>query len=247
MSAEERTEERKEFATPNNFDELEKGMILQGEVKDIKLYGAFVDVGVERDGLVHISDISNRRINSVSDVLDVGQNIEVWVKDLDTKRKRISLSMKPRDENRVQLRDLKEGAVVEGKVTKIAKFGAFVDIGAEVDGLVHISELGSGYVRNVSDVLSPEEEVQVQILEVDRRRQRVRLSMKAVEEQREEETSYSDGDDVHMPTMMEWAFEQAHLEKDEGEPKKTRRSPRRTKRERDAIISRTLEQLATAD
>jgi ribosomal protein S1 len=161
---------------PTSILDLEPGVELEGRVKSITDFGAFVDLGIAQDGLVHISELVPRRVAKVSDVVQVGDEVRVWVKKVDKKRGRISLTMvKPVTR---RLRDLKPDTVVEGVVTRIESYGVFVDIGTRRDGLVHVSELAEGYIESPQDVVSVGDKVQVRILKVDRKARKVDLSMK---------------------------------------------------------------------
>ncbi len=113
-------------------------------------------------------------------MVQVGQSVDVWIKRVDPKKKRIDLTMiKPLD---LEWREITKGMTVKGKVTRLEKFGAFVDIGAERPGLVHISEMTHGYVKTPGEVVKEGDEVEVQVLEVNRRKKQIKLSMKALEE-----------------------------------------------------------------
>lgn len=193
------------------LSELEAGAQMTGRVVGIADFGAFVDIGAETDGLIHISELSEGRVKKVSDVVSVGQEVEVWIKEVDPDQERISLSMKPRPKYR--LRDLKPGMVVEGTVTGIRNYGVFVDIGAETEGLVHISEMADGYVDKPSELVRSGDTIEVRIKKVDRRRRRISLSMKglgpslpAPPPQQQEEP---------MPTAIELALRRALGEMEE--------------------------------
>ncbi len=155
---------------------LEAGTEVTGRIVGIADFGAFVDIGAETDGLIHISELSDGRVNKVSDVVSIGQQVTVWIKDVDEEKERISLSMRPKPKYR--LRDLKPGMVVEGTVTGVRDYGVFVDIGAETEGLVHVSEMAESFVSKPSELVAPGDEVEVRIKKVDRRRRRISLSMK---------------------------------------------------------------------
>lgn len=184
--------------------ELQAGAEMVGRVVGIADFGAFVDIGAETDGLIHISELSDGRVKKVSDVVSVGQQVSVWIKDVDTDQERISLSMKPKPKYR--LRDLKPGMVVEGTVTGVRDYGVFVDIGSETEGLVHVSEMAEGYVSKPSELVSSGDGVEVRIKKVDRKRRRISLSMKGFgaparpQEQEPEEPA---------PTAMEMAMRRA--------------------------------------
>ena len=158
-------------------------MYFSGKIIKILLAGAVLDIGTELPGVLHISQLvaqsPEQAIKRVEDVLQVGQTVEVWVKKI--KEDRIELTMiKPLD---LEWRDLKKGMTVKGKVVRLEKFGAFVEIGAERPGLIHISELAHGYVRQPSDVVKEGDEVEAQVLDVNRRKKQIKLSLKALQEE----------------------------------------------------------------
>lgn len=156
--------------------DLRSGMELTGKVKSVTDFGAFVDIGIAQDGLVHISELARRRVKNVAEVVQVGDEVKVWVKKVDKKRGRISLTMvKPTTR---RFKDLKPDIVVDGVVTRIEPYGVFVDIGTGRDGLVHVSELTEGYINSPSEVVSIGDKVQVRVLKVDRKARKVDLTMK---------------------------------------------------------------------
>jgi small subunit ribosomal protein S1 len=159
--------------------EIKPKMHFKGKVVKVGLAGAVVDIGSEMPALIHVSQIEqngSEPIKRVEDVLHVDQEIDVWVRRV--RDKRIELTMfKPLD---LEWREIKKGMTVKGKVVRMEKFGAFVEIGAERPGLVHISEITHGYIRVPNDVLSDGEEVEAQVLEVNRRKKQIKLSMKAL-------------------------------------------------------------------
>ena len=136
------------------------------------------------DGLIHISELSWSHVNHPSEVLDIGQTVKVKVLDIDRERQRISLGLKQTQSDPWQqvLDSYGEGDVVEGRVTKVVTFGAFVEILPGVEGLVHISELANHHVENPREVVSQSDPVNVLILEIDGERRRLSLSLKRVEE-----------------------------------------------------------------
>jgi small subunit ribosomal protein S1 len=215
---------------------LSKGMKLTGKVTNITEFGAFVDIGVGRDGLVHISELRRQGGDQGSGTIGIGDEVTVWIKNLDRKRNRISLTM--REPAGRKLKDLEPGMVVEGKVTRLVSYGAFVDIGLRRDGMVHVTEMARGYVRDPADVLTVGDVVQVKVLEIDRKKRRVALSMKdrSVESGTEEEEEV-------LPTTMELAFRQA-MAQQEGKQQlaQKRKEARRPVNgdEQDDIIARTL-------
>ena len=169
-----------EAAAPTRLEDLKPKLKLTGRVTKVELFGAFVDVGVGRDGLVHISALSTRRVNQVADVVKEGDTVTVWVRKVDPPAGRLDLTLI--EPMAVEWEELKPRQVYSGKVTKLEKFGAFVDIGAERPGLVHISELASYRVDEVSEIVKVGEAVQVKVLSVDPRKKQIKLSIKALEE-----------------------------------------------------------------
>jgi small subunit ribosomal protein S1 len=162
---------------------LKKGMKLKGTVSSIVDFGAFVDLG-GIDGLVHISELSWNHVNHPSEVVKVGQEVEVEVLDVDLNRERISLGLKQTTEDpwRTLVSKYPVGVLATGTVTKLVSFGVFVDLGDGVEGLVHISEMASKHVDQPSQVCSVGDEVQVKVMEIDLDRRRISLSMKAAAE-----------------------------------------------------------------
>ncbi len=159
--------------------EVKPKMKFTGKVVKTSLAGAVIDLGLGQPAVIHISQLispSDEPIKQVEDVLKVGQEVEVWVKKV--KEDHIELTMiKPLD---LEWRDLKKGMTVKGKVVRLEKFGAFVEIGAERPGLVHISEMAHGYVRTPSEVVNEGDEVEAQVLDVNRRKKQIKLSLKAL-------------------------------------------------------------------
>ena len=162
---------------------LAKGMRLKGSVSSIVDFGAFVDLG-GIDGLVHISELSWSHVNHPSEVVKVGQEVEVEVLDVDMSRERISLGLKQTTEDpwRTLVKNYPVGAIIEGKVTKLVPFGAFVELGDGIEGLVHISEMAPRHVDVPSQVCNVGDDVQVKVMDVDLDRRRISLSMKAAAE-----------------------------------------------------------------
>ena len=165
------------------LQKLAKGMRLKGVVSSIVDFGAFVDLG-GIDGLVHISELSWSHVNHPSEVVKVGQEVEVEVLDVDMNRERISLGLKQTTEDpwRTLVKNYPVGAIIEGKVTKLVPFGAFVELGDSIEGLVHISEMASKHVEVPSQVCSVGDTVQVKVMDVDLDRRRISLSMKSAAE-----------------------------------------------------------------
>ena len=160
------------------------GSTLKGKVVSIVPFGVFVEVEPHIEGLVHVSEISYDHVDKPSDVLSAGQDVKVKVLSVDPDRDRISLSIKqtlpgPWD-------DIEEkapaGSVLTGTVKRLTSFGAFVEVFPGVEGLVHISQISHKHIATPADVLKPGQEVKIKVLNVDPERQRLGLSMKALEE-----------------------------------------------------------------
>jgi len=175
-------DERKEMRQAI-LDRLNPGDVVEGTISNIVDFGAFVDLE-GMDGLIHISELSWSHVNHPSEVLEIGQKVNVKVLDIDRERQRISLGLKQTQTDPWQqvLESYQEGDVVQGKVTKVVTFGAFVEILPGVEGLVHISELAQHHVENPREVVSQGDTVNVRILEVDAERRRLSLSLKRVED-----------------------------------------------------------------
>ena len=174
-------DERKEMRQAI-LDRLNPGDVVEGQISNIVDFGAFVDLD-GMDGLIHISELSWSHVNHPSEVLEIGQDVKVKVLDIDRDRQRISLGLKQTQTDPWQqvLDTYGEGDVVEGRVTKVVTFGAFVEILPGVEGLVHISELAQHHVENPREVVSQGDLVNVKIIEVDAERRRLSLSLKRVE------------------------------------------------------------------
>jgi small subunit ribosomal protein S1 len=176
-------EERKEVRE-QILGRLEPGQVVEGKISNIVDFGAFVDLdGI--DGLIHISELSWSHVNHPSEVVAIGDTVRIKVLDIDRDRQRISLGLKQTQEDPWQrvISTHRPGDVLEGAVTKVVAFGAFVEILPGVEGLVHISELADHHVENPSEVVEPGSTLNVKILEIDEERRRLSLSIKRVEGQ----------------------------------------------------------------
>ena len=162
------------------LSKLSKGMRLKGTVSSIVDFGAFVDLG-GIDGLVHISELSWSHVNHPSEVVKVGDEVEVEVLDVDLQRERISLGLKQTTEDPwIKLvENYPVGSIVDGKVTKIVPFGAFVELGSNVEGLVHISEMSPRHIDAPQQVVHVGDVVKVKVMDINSDRRRISLSMKA--------------------------------------------------------------------
>lgn len=191
---------------PSSIAELASGMELKGKIKRIELFGAFVDIGVGQDGLLHISQLGRPNVRNVEDVVKAGEEVTVYVLRVDQEAGRIALSLE--QPPAMPWDNITEGSVVTGKVVRLEKFGVFVDIGAERPGMIHVSELASGYVNSPSDVVKVGDEVQARIIKVNRKKHRIDMSLKALEEPIVIEAD-PDEPEVEQPTAMEMALRRA--------------------------------------
>ena len=166
------------------LEKLTKGMRLKGTVSSIVDFGAFVDLG-GIDGLVHISELSWNHVNHPSEVVKVGDEVEVEVLDVDLQRERISLGLKQTTEDPwLKLAEaFPIGSIVDGKVTKIVPFGAFIELNENVEGLVHISEMAGRHIDTPAQVAKVGDAVKVKVMEINPERRRISLSMKAAAEE----------------------------------------------------------------
>lgn len=166
------------------LSKLQKGMILPGHVSSVVDFGAFVDLG-GIDGLVHISELSWSHVNHPSEVVKVGDPVNVQVLEVDMQRERISLGLKQTTEDpwKQLVENFPVDAIVEGRVTKLVPFGIFVELGDGVEGLVHISEMAQGHVETPDQVCAVGDTVQVKVMAVESDRRRISLSMRAAAEE----------------------------------------------------------------
>ena len=254
----------------SNVRILAVGQQVQGTIKRIADFGAFVDIGVGRDGLIHISELSVRRVGKVTDVLAEGQEVTAWIKKLDRDRNRISLTLI--DPNTKTIRDLNKDDLVQGTVTRILPYGAFIDIGIGRDALLHVREMGVGYVAKPEDVVKVGDSIEARIIELSRRRGRVDLSLKGLREEPEPtpapqaawpapqqqqsnsrrqqqpepepEPQEADLEDLEVLSPMELAFKRAMeaegMELNVSRKKQGKRNRRDRSELQDEIISRTL-------
>jgi small subunit ribosomal protein S1 len=176
-------EERKEVRQ-QILDRLQPGLVVEGQISNIVDFGAFVDLdGI--DGLIHISELSWSHVNHPSEILNIGDTVQVKVLDIDRDRQRISLGLKQTQEDPWQriVDTYNINDELAGKVTKVVTFGAFVEVLDGVEGLVHISELAGHHVESPREIVHPGDEIRVKILEIDSERRRLSLSAKRVEDQ----------------------------------------------------------------
>lgn len=238
-----------ESSRPLSIEDLEPKMRLEGTVTQVGLHGAAVDIGLSCEGLLHISQLSeNGEIDAVSEAVSVGDEVEVWVTQVEPEQNRVSLTMvKP---PQVMWSELKEGQLHTGEVTRIEQYGAFVDIGAERPGLLHVREMSSGYVDHPTELVSLGDEIEVRILRVDRQRQRIDLTRQGLEEEVVEEAPAAeeqeeDEEEVTPQTAMEVAMERARADRHRGPDERVRAKRRKAEStEREDILERTLSEHA---
>lgn len=217
--------------------DIKPKMEFQGTVKRIQLGGAFVDIGLEEEAFLHISQIRGKKIKNVGDVLTEGQQIEVWVQAIEPTTGRVMLTMyKPA---LLDWNEVSEGRVYSGKVVRIEKFGAFVDIGAGRPGLVHISEMDADYVDSAEDKVKKGDDVQVKVLRVNREKGQIDLSMKAVDEAPVE----AEAEEEEAPTAIALALHKAMNAEAKPSPRGGEHgaSKKQERARMDDILRRTLE------
>ena len=224
------------------LDALKPNMPLKGKVSKIELYGAFVDIGTEIPGLVHISKLQRGPVNRVQDILQEGQEVQVWVEKVDKNSGRLELTMiRPIE---LAWKDIKPGLKRRGTVVRLENFGVFIDIGAERPGLVHVSEISTDYVSDPNEKINQGDEIDVVVLDTDRKKRQIRLSIKAAEEV--EEFIEEDEPDEVPPTAMEVALRKA-MEVPEKPTVKTKSKQKvdndiKLRGAQDDLLSRTLKE-----
>src|ERR1700752_1810655 len=234
---------------------------LSGKVLKTTLAGALVDVGQNVPGVIHISQLSEGSINKVEDVVQEGQTVDVWVKRV--KKDRIELTMiKPLG---LEWKEIEPDMIVKGKVVRLEPYGAFVDIGAERPGMVHVSELAHGYVKTPNEIVKEGDEVEAKVLDVNRKKKQIKLSMKALEPVVEEfkpakkeetrsrgkrgpkkekeaaETVQQEEPKEPELTGMQVAWQEALNKANAEKSFRVKRSKSNRSQEQDEILSRTLE------
>jgi len=215
----------------NPWDEMEQkytiGKQVSGKVRNTTAYGAFIELEEGIDGMIHVSDMSwTRKINHPSEILKKGDTVEAVVIDIDKANQRISLGIKQLENDPWKEIDKKYkiGDLVKGKVTKLASFGAFVQLADDIDGLVHISQLSEDHVAKVKDVLKAGQEVEARVIKVDKTERRIGLSIKAANYSEEDLKKESEAFDSLRPgedmVGLEQAFQAAQEEYRPGDKKK---------------------------
>lgn len=215
----------------NPWDEVSvkypAGMMIKGKVRNFTAYGAFIDLDEGIDGFIHVNDLSwTRKINHPSEMLKKGQDVDARVIEIDKTNQRIALGLRQLSDDPWKSIDAryKVGETVTGKVTKVASFGAFVQLADEIDGLVHISQISSERVAKVKDVLKVGQDVTARIIKIDKADRRIGLSLKAMdysddqfEKERERMETVRPGEDLG---SLEDAFTKAEEDYRPGESKK---------------------------
>lgn len=252
--------EDKVVATTENAEitelvDVKRKMQFTGTVVKTALAGAVVDIGVEIPGVIHISQLQKDPVNRVEDVLEPGQSVDVWVRRVEPKRERLELTMiEPLP---LEWREIEKGMVVKGKITRIEKFGVFVEIGAERPGLVHISEITHEYIKDPQQEVKIGDVVEAKVLDVNRRKKQIKLSMKALEDKpvfeqkpaskkktKSPRVAEPQEQEEAIPTAMEMALREA-MEKSTPdsaeENSETKIKEEAADPELDQILARTLE------
>ncbi len=236
---------------------LEPKTKLSGKVLKTTLAGALVDVGQNIPGVIHISQLSTEPVNKVEDIVKEGQTIEAWVRRV--KKDRIELTMvKPLA---LEWKEIEPDMIVKGKVVRLEPYGAFVDIGAERPGMVHVSELAHGYVKTPSEIVKEGDEVEAKVLDVNRKKKQIKLSMKALEPEIEEfipakkenkkagkrgpkknqvEVAEQEEDKEPELTAMQIAWQEALNKSNAERAYKMKRSKSSASEEQEELLSRTL-------
>ena len=253
VTPEDVTAEVAEPAKPTSINDIKRKMKLTGTVKRTELYGAFIDLGVGVDAIIHISQLGGGRVNRVADQIKVGDEVTVWVDKVDPSRGQIIVTMVA--PLAVEWEDLQDGQVYSGKIVRLENFGAFVDIGAEKEGLVHVSEISYDYIKHPSETLKVGEEYPVKVLGFSKRKRRINLSIKALLERPESELAADISDyEVEeeevfeeMPSAMEIAMRTAmgeqvsSMKTTRGRGKQSRKRKDKMRNQQEELLNRTLQ------
>jgi small subunit ribosomal protein S1 len=240
---------------------LEPKTKLSGKILKTTLAGALVDIGQDVPGVIHISQLQKDAVNKVEDVVKEGDEVEVWVRRV--RKDRIELTMV--EPLAYEWKEIQPDLIVKGKVVRLESYGAFVDFGAERPGLIHVSEITHGYVKTAAEALKEGEEVEAKVLDVNRRKRQIRLSMKALQAQaveefqpereerkpkgkrkdRKQDASHdmdmeAEASNEPQLTAMQIAWQEA-LERSKGQGKIRRKSYKSTSEEQEELLSNTLE------
>jgi len=236
---------------------LEPKTKLSGKVLKTTLAGALIELGQPVPGVIHISQLSNDPVNKVEDVIKEGQSIDVWVRRV--KKDRIELTMI--EPLALEWKEIEPDMIVKGKVVRLESYGAFVDIGAERPGMVHVSELAHGYVKTPGEIVKEGDEVEAKVLDVNRKKKQIKLSMKALEPEIEEfkpakkepkkggkhgpkkemvEMSTQDEEKEAELTVMQIAWQEALNKANADRSFKIKRSKSNVSQEQEEILDRTM-------
>ena len=236
---------------------LEPKTKLSGKVLKTTLAGALVDVGKNIPGVIHISQLSKDPVNKVEDVVKEGQTIDVWVRRV--KKDRIELTMI--EPLALEWKEIEPDMIVKGKVVRLEAYGAFVDIGAERPGMVHVSELAHGYVKTPNEIVKEGDEVEAKVLDVNRKKKQIKLSMKALEPEIEEfkpakkeikkpgkrgpkketvEVTQQDEEKEAELTVMQIAWQEALNKANAERAYKVKRAKSNVSQEQEDILERTM-------
>lgn len=223
-------------------EQLKKKDKVSGKVIKTTLAGALVDIGLQKPAVIPISQLRKDPVRRVEEVLKEGDDVEAWVRRSSENSERIELTLiKPLG---LEWREIKKGKNLKGKVSRIEKFGVFVDLGSERPGLVHVSEISHDYIRTPEDAVKVGDEVEVQVLDVDRRKKQIKLSMKALQPLQEAPVAVEEEkEDESAPTAMEAALRKA-MDKEDEQPqtdKNTEAAPQMVSDDMEDILTRTLE------
>jgi len=237
---------------------LEPKTKLSGKILKTTLAGALVDVGQHLPGVIHISQLSTEPVNKVEDVVKEGQTVDVWVRRV--KKDRIELTMV--QPLALEWKEIEPNMVVRGKVVRLEPYGAFVDIGAERPGMVHVSELAHGYIKTPSEIVKEGDEVEAKVLDINRKKKQIKLSMKALEPEIEEikpakkenkktgkrspkktEVEPEVQEEAKEPelTAMQMAWQEALNKANAEKAYKVKRTKSSTSQEQEELLSRTLQ------
>ena len=230
-----------ETVEPQTLEDIKVGMKLSGTIVKLEIFGAIVDIGLNADALLHISQITPP-VNNVADAYKVNQELEVYVLKIHSETGRIALAtQKPPT---ISWDDLSIGMKLTGSVTRIERYGAFVDVGCERAGMIHVSEMADGFISSPNEILNIGQEVDVWVIKFDHRKQQIDLTMKEPQQQMEE----VEQEEEALPTAMEIAFKRAM----KSDSKNTRVNKQKENRrsmslEQEDIITRTLREHTKAD
>jgi ribosomal protein S1 len=220
------------------WSDLQRGLKLSGKIVKVEDFGAFVDIGAPKDGLVPVSAMAKTRVEKPSDLVKDGDVVTVWITKASKKENRIGLSMV--EPPALDWSDIKVGQTYLGKVTRVENFGAFVDIGAEREGMVHVSEMETGYVSRPSDVVKMNQEIEVRVIEINAKKRQIKLTMKPDMAEMHAAEEESASDEVVL-TPMQLAFEAARQQGQPAAPVKSAKTAAKRDDSED-IFARTIQQ-----